>query len=91
MYNNDSYYEAPYDDQEEHEQFEADIESMMEDEDYSPSNPVNISEALAQATDEDKAIIQDYIQQKEWAKLGQKISVMSYDYWYGICEFILTK
>ena len=41
---------------------------------------LGIAEAISEASKDDQEIIRDYIEQRDWAKLGQKLYVMSYDY-----------
>ena len=92
MYNNDSYYEAPYDDQAEHEQMQEEIDYMLKnDPDYDLTNVVHFGEAIQQASDDDQAIIRDYIEQKDWAKLGLKLYSISLTYQERMAEFMITK
>ena len=48
--------------------------------DYDPSDTSHMAEAISEASKDDQEIIRDYIEQRDWAKLGQKLYVMSYDY-----------
>lgn len=92
MYNNNSYYEAPYDDQAEHEQMQEEIDYMLKnDPDYDLTNVVYFGEAIQQASDDDQAIIRDYIEQKDWAKLGLKLYSISLTYQERMAEFMITK
>lgn len=92
MYNNNSYYEAPYDDQAEHEQIQEEIDYMLKnDPDYDFTNTVRFGEAIQQADDQDQAIIRDYIEQKDWAKLGLKLYSISLTYQERMAEFMITK
>ena len=92
MYNNNSYYEAPYDDQAEHEQMKEEIDYMLKnDPDYDFTNTVRFGEAIQQADDQDQAIIRDYIEQKDWAKLGLKLYSISLTYQERMAEFMITK
>jgi hypothetical protein len=92
MYNNNSYYEAPYDDQAEHEQMQEEIDYMLKnDPDYDFTNTVRFGEAIQQADDQDQAIIRDYIEQKDWAKLGLKLYSISLTYQERMAEFMITK
>lgn len=92
MYNNNNYYEAPYDDQADHERMQEEIDYMLKtDADYDVTNVVNFGEAIQQADSQDQAIIRDYIEQKDWAKLGLKLYSMSLTYQERMAEFMLTK
>lgn len=92
MYNNDSYYEAPYDDQADHEQMQEEIDYMLKnDPDYDLTNVVNFGEAIQQASKDDQTIIRDYIEQKDWAKLGLKLYSISLTYQERMAEFMITK
>lgn len=88
--NMNNYYEAPYDDCAGQEEFENEITQMLKEERYDPTTASNMSEALAQASNVDQALVQEYTQNKDWAKLGLKLSVISYEYWYDVAEFVLT-
>lgn len=92
MYNNNSYYEAPYDDQAEHDELQEQIyEYMRPGENFDPSATHNLAEAIAQSSDNDKEIIADFINRKEWDKLGAKLYYMSYEYMEKAAEYHLTK
>lgn len=91
MYNNDSYYEAPYDDQAEHEHLQAEIDDLLKyDPDFDCTETVNFGEAIQQTNDENQKIIRDYIEQKDWAKLGLKLYTISFEYQEANAEFHLT-
>ena len=45
-----------------------------------------MAEAISEASKDDQDIIRDYIEQKDWVKLGQKLYVMSYDYMEKFAE-----
>jgi hypothetical protein len=92
MYNNNSYYEAPYDDQAEHDELAEQIyEYMKPGEDFDPSNTSNMGEAISQSSDNDQEIIRDFIQRKEWDKLGAKLFYMTHEYMEKCAEIHLTK
>lgn len=55
-------------------------ELMKVGEDYDPTDTGRMAEAISEASDEDQATIRDYIEQKDWAKLGLKLYVIAYDY-----------
>jgi len=69
-----------YDSEDEDIYIENRVDELMDSEDYDPSDVGHIAEAISEASEADQAIIRDYIEQKDWAKLGQKLYVMSYDY-----------
>jgi hypothetical protein len=94
MYNNNSYYEAPYDDQAEHDQLDEQVYDLVKnDPDYDPTNMSNMGEAIAQESTnlELQQFIRDCVEQKDWAKLGLKLYQVSWDYQESIAEFIITK
>lgn len=94
MYNNNSYYEAPYDDQAEHDQLDEQIyELVKSDPDYDPTDMSNMGEAIAQESTnaELQQFIRDCVDQKDWAKLGLKLYQVSWDYQESSAEHHLTK
>jgi hypothetical protein len=94
MYNNNSYYEAPYDDQAEHDQLDEQVYDLVKnDPDYDPTNMSKMGEAIAQESTnlELQQFIRDCVEQKDWAKLGLKLYQVSWDYQESIAEFIITK
>ena len=94
MYNNNSYYEAPYDDQAEHDQLDECIYDMVKnDPKYDPADMANMGEAIAQeSTKQDiQDFIRDCVEQKDWAKLGLKLYQVSWDYQESMAEFMITK
>jgi hypothetical protein len=56
------------------------VPELMKEADYDPSDVGHMAEAISEASKDDQDIIRDYIEQKDWAKLGLKLYVMSYDY-----------
>ena len=75
-----------YDSEDEEIYIEERVPELMKTEDYDPTDAGHMSEAISEASDEDQAIIRDYIEQKDWAKLGQKLFYMSYDYMEKFAE-----
>lgn len=57
-------------------------ELMKTDKEYNPADVFRMGEALQQCSDDEQIqqTINDYIQQKDWAKLGLKLYQISYDY-----------
>ena len=91
MYNNDSYYEAPYDDQAEHDELAEQIyEYMKLGEQFDPTDKSNMGEAISQASENDQEVIREFIERKEWDKLGAKLFYMTYEYMEKCAEIHLT-
>lgn len=93
MYNNNSYYEAPYDDQAEHDELEEQIfEYMKRDEQFDPTELGNFAEAIGQDTNNKdlQAFIRDCVDAKDWEKLGRKLYMVSYEYMEKCAEIHLT-
>lgn len=64
------------------------FELMRAGADYCPNDLFRMGEALQQACDnkEVQATINDYIEQKDWAKLGLKLFQISFDYMEGYAK-----
>jgi hypothetical protein len=75
-----------YDNEDEEIYIEERVSELMKTKDYDPSDVGHMAEAISEASADDQAIIRDYIEQKDWAKLGQKLYVMSYDYMEHFAE-----
>jgi len=89
--NNNNYYEAPYDDQEDLEHLQAEIDELLKyDPDFDCTHTVHFGEAIQQTGDDDQKIIRDYIEQKDWAKLGLKLYTISLEYQEAMAEIHLT-
>ena len=71
---------AAYDGEDEQEEIEQRIAELLTSKDYDPADTSHMAEAISEASAADQEIIRDYIEQRDWAKLGQKLYVMSYDY-----------
>ena len=71
---------AAYDGEDEEIYIEERVPELMTSKDYDPSDTSHMAEAISEASKDDQEIIRDYIEQRDWAKLGQKLYVMSYDY-----------
>ena len=90
--NNNNYYEAPYDDQEDLEHLQAEIDDLLKyDPDYDCTELSNFGEAISQSGDDVQKTIRDYIEQKDWAKLGLKLYTISLEYQEASAEYHLTK
>ena len=69
-----------YDGEDEQIYIEERVPELMTTKDYDPSDTSHMAEAISEASKDDQEIIRDYIEQRDWAKLGQKLYVMSYNY-----------
>jgi hypothetical protein len=69
-----------YDGEDEEIYIEERVPELMQTKDYDPADVSHMAEAISEASKDDQDIIRDYIEQRDWAKLGQKLYVMSYDY-----------
>jgi hypothetical protein len=64
-YNNNNYYEAPYDDQEDLEHLQAEIDELLKyDPDYDCTDLSNLGEAISQSGDDVQKTVRDYISKK---------------------------
>ena len=89
-YNNNNYYEPEDDDY----SYQNDIqeraaELIKSDKSYDYTDKVNFGEAIQQMSDADQETVRDYIEQKDWAKLGQKLACMSMAYQENLAEYII--
>ena len=75
-----------YDNEDEEIYIENRVPELMTTKDYDPSDVSHMAEAISEASADDQAIIRDYIEQKDWAKLGQKLFYMTYDYMEQFAE-----
>ena len=55
-------------------------------EEYDPTDIGHMAEAISEASEDDQEIIRDFIERKEWDKLGAKLFYMSYDYMEKFAE-----
>ena len=69
-----------YDSEDEEIYIENRVPELMTTKDYDPADVSHMAEAISEASKDDQDIIKDYIEQSDWAKLGQKLYVMSYNY-----------
>lgn len=58
------------------------FELMLETGEYNPSDVFRMGEALQQCSSDEQiqATISDYVEQKDWAKLGLKLYQIAFDY-----------
>lgn len=75
-----------YDREDEEIYIEERVPELMKEADFDPTDTGHMAEAISEASEEDQAIIRDYIEQKDWAKLGLKLYVMSYEYMEHFAE-----
>jgi len=75
-----------YDREDEEVYIEERVPELMKTEEYDPSDVSHMGEAIAQANENDQEVIRDYIEQKDWAKLGQKLFYMTYEYMEGYAQ-----
>ena len=87
MYNNNRYYEPEDDDSED---LIADrINELMETE-YNPEKYSNFSEAISEAKEADRLIIEEMLEKpiadRDYAAIGRKLCSMAYEYMEGYAE-----
>jgi hypothetical protein len=82
----DAWLSAAPDSSDEDEYIENRVSELLKTEEYDPSQPSRIAEAVADCGETDQQIIRDYIEQKKWAELGLKFFCMSYDYMEHFAE-----
>jgi hypothetical protein len=79
MYNNNNYYEAPYDDQRTEEQ-EWEIAELMKNE-YNPCKWGSFNEAFAGVQDPEViAQLEEMLEKRDFEALGRKLWNLSYEY-----------
>jgi hypothetical protein len=74
------------DDVSELEAFQKQVDDLMSTPGYDASDAFRMGEAIQQASDEDQETIRDYVEQKDWAKLGLKLYTMSFEYMESLAE-----
>jgi hypothetical protein len=86
MYNNDRYYEPEDDDSDLIEEY---IHDLMQDE-YNPTKYKNFAEAISEAKEADRLIIEEMLQKpvadRDYAAIGRKLFDMAYSYMEGYAE-----
>ena len=92
MYNNDSYYE-PEDDNSLDALQEQIYDLVNKDPDFNPANLSKMGEAIQQGYQDQELqdFIQDCVDKKDWAKLGLKLYMTSWDYQETCAEWHLTQ
>jgi len=71
---------AAYDGEDEEIYIEERVPELMTTKDYDPSDTSHMAEAISEASAIDQETIRDFIERKEWDKLGAKLFYMSYEY-----------
>lgn len=71
---------AAYDGEDEEIYIEERVPELMTSKDYDPSDTSHMAEAISEASKDDQETIRDFIERKEWDKLGAKLFYMSYEY-----------
>ena len=71
---------AAYDGEDEQEAIEQRVPELMATKDYDPADVSHMAEAISEASAIDQETIRDFIERKEWDKLGAKLFYMSYEY-----------
>ena len=93
MYDNNNYYEAPYDDQAEHDELAEQIfDYMKRDEMFDPTLLHNFAEAINEDTSNQdlQNFIRDCVDKKDWENLGRKLYTVAYEYMEKCAEIHLT-
>jgi hypothetical protein len=93
MYNNNSYYEAPYDDQAEQEQLDERLyDAVKNDPEFDPTDLGNFAESIGQDVDDAnlQEFIRDCVEKKDWEALGRKLYYHSWAYMEKVAEIRLT-
>jgi len=68
------------------EEFQKRVDYLMSTPGYDASDTFRIGEAISESSPENQEIIRDYINQKDWAKLGLKLYTMSFEYMESFAE-----
>ena len=82
MNRHDAYYEPEDDDS---DLLDERISELLKDE-YDPADIGHMSEAISEADSHDQETIRDYIEKRDWEKLGLKLWTISYNYMEKIAE-----
>jgi predicted nucleotidyltransferase len=69
-----------YDNEDEEIYIEERVPELMRTKDYDPSDVSHMAEAISEASAIDQETIRDFIERKEWDKLGAKLFYMTYEY-----------
>ena len=77
---------AAYDGEDEEIYIEQRVPELMTTKDYDPSDVSHMAEAISEASAIDQETIRDFIERKEWDKLGAKLFYMTYEYMEKFAE-----
>ena len=75
-----------YDGEDEQIYIEERVPELMQTKDYDPADVSHMAEAISEASAIDQETIRDFIERKEWDKLGAKLFYMSYEYMEKFAE-----
>ena len=75
-----------YDNEDEEIYIEERVPELMATKDYDPSDVSHMAEAISEASAIDQETIRDFIERKEWDKLGAKLFYMTYEYMEKFAE-----
>ena len=75
-----------YDSEDEEIYIEESVPELMATKDYDPSDVSHMAEAISEASAIDQETIRDFIERKEWDKLGAKLFYMTYEYMEKFAE-----
>jgi len=75
-----------YDNEDEEIYIEQRVPELMRTKDYDPADVSHMAEAISEASAIDQETIRDFIERKEWDKLGAKLFYMSYEYMEHFAE-----
>jgi len=56
------------------------VVELLNTKEYDPTTLSHLSEAISEASQSDQETIRDYIEQKDWSKLGLKLYCISCEY-----------
>ena len=77
---------AAYDGEDEEIYIQERVPELMATKDYDPSDVSHMAEAISEASAIDQETIRDFIERKEWDKLGAKLFYMTYEYMEHFAE-----
>lgn len=75
-----------YDREDEEVYIEQRVPELMHTKDFDPADTSHMGEAISEASAIDQETIRDFIERKEWDKLGAKLFYMTYDYMEKFAE-----
>jgi hypothetical protein len=75
-----------YDGEDEQVYIEERVPELMRTDEYDPSDVGHMAEAISEASADDQEVIRDFIERKEWDKLGAKLFYLTYEYMEKFAE-----